>query len=55
VAEIKKYTEKVPEDVKEAMKTVKFEVRGELAPEGFIEKEEEPEPEPLPDISKLIS
>ena len=55
VAQIKKYTEKVPEDVKEAMKTVKFEVKGELAPEGFIKKEEEPEPEPLPDISKFIS
>jgi hypothetical protein len=54
VAQIKKYTEKVLEDVKEAMKTVKFEVRGELAPEGFIEKEEEDEEE-LPDISKLIS
>lgn len=60
VAEIKKYTEKVPEDVRNAMKQVKFEVKGELAPEGFIEKEEEDEEDDeeedtMPDISKLLS
>jgi hypothetical protein len=52
--EIKKYAQKVPADVQNIMKKARFEVKGELSPEGFKEEENKDESS-LPDISKLLS